>query len=112
LVGDNPGTAVSRKLVVGLFRAAYIRRETIEKAENAVAATGIYPHRPNIISDEDSKHGRPRAEIRFLIIIWKRLKMNIQMLTDPILSIILISLRLHHHELLMVYHQKGLVTLT
>jgi hypothetical protein len=26
---------------------------TIDKAEHAFAATGIYPYRPNIISDED-----------------------------------------------------------
>jgi hypothetical protein len=49
----NPGKAVSQRHVSGLFRAAYNRTGTIEKAENALAATGIYPYRPNIISDED-----------------------------------------------------------
>jgi hypothetical protein len=49
----NPGKAVSQRHVSGLFRAAYNRTGTIEKAENAFVATGIYPYRRNIISDED-----------------------------------------------------------
>jgi hypothetical protein len=36
-----------------LFRTAYARTATTEKAEHAFAATGIYHYRPNIISDED-----------------------------------------------------------
>jgi hypothetical protein len=36
-----------------LFRAACTRTALIEEAENAFGATGIYPYRPNIISDED-----------------------------------------------------------
>jgi hypothetical protein len=47
-----PGKAVSLRHVAGLFRAAYTRTATIEKAEHAFAATGIYPYRPNIIFDE------------------------------------------------------------
>jgi hypothetical protein len=51
----NPGKAVSQRHVAGLFRAAYIGIETIEKAENAFSATKIYPYRLNIMSDEDFK---------------------------------------------------------
>jgi hypothetical protein len=47
-----PGKAVSLRHVAGLFRTAYAKTATIEKAEHAFAATGIYPYRPNIISDE------------------------------------------------------------
>jgi hypothetical protein len=49
----NPGKSVSQRHVTGLFRAACTRTATVEKAENAFAATGICPYKPNIISDED-----------------------------------------------------------
>jgi hypothetical protein len=60
----NPRKAVSHIHVSGLFSAAYNRTGTIEKAKNAFAATGIYPNRPNIISDEDLNHLRLVDEIR------------------------------------------------
>jgi hypothetical protein len=63
----NPGKAVSQRHVSGLFHAAYNRTGTIEKAENAFAATGVYPYRPNIISDEDLNHLRLVDEMRCLI---------------------------------------------
>jgi hypothetical protein len=51
----NPSKAVTRRLVAGLFRAAYTITATTENANDAFAATGNYHYRSSIISDEDSE---------------------------------------------------------
>lgn len=65
------------------------------RAEHAFTATGIYPYSLNI-SDED--HLRTLAKIRCLMKLWKGLKMRIQMLALPFVSMALICLQLPLHE--------------
>jgi hypothetical protein len=48
----NPGKAVSQRHVTTFFFEAYTRKATIEKTENNFMATGIFPRRPFIISNE------------------------------------------------------------
>jgi hypothetical protein len=49
----NPGKTVSQRHVTALFHVTYTRTAAIEAPKNVFAAIGIYPHKPNIISDED-----------------------------------------------------------
>jgi hypothetical protein len=50
---DNPGKSLSQIHVASLFRSAYSRTATVEKAEHGFHPTGSHPFNPDIFSDED-----------------------------------------------------------
>jgi len=49
----NPGLVITTYEVAELFKMAYERTATIEKATSAFRATGIYPLDPGVFTDED-----------------------------------------------------------
>jgi hypothetical protein len=53
--------------------------ETIDKAEHTIAATGIYPYRPSIISEKILNRLRTLAKKRCPKRIWKGPKTGIEM---------------------------------
>ncbi|XP_068085591.1 uncharacterized protein [Anabrus simplex] len=50
---NHPGRAITLKDLSSLFRSAYERVATLEKANHSFKATGIYPYNPDVFSDED-----------------------------------------------------------
>jgi hypothetical protein len=89
-----------------LLRAACTSTATTGKTENAFAAVGIYPYRPDIISDKDFEPSEITRRDNMPDENLKEIEDELQMLTLPFLSMILISIHLPHHELLIMYHQK------
>jgi hypothetical protein len=65
---------------------------TTDKAEHAFPATGTYHYSPNILPDEDFEPSEfTREGKECLMRIWKGRKMGVQMLTLPVVSMVLIS---------------------
>lgn len=52
-ITSNPGQVVTEYHVAGLFKQAYEKTATIEKAVNGFRMTGIYPLDENIFTEED-----------------------------------------------------------
>jgi len=50
---SHPGRAITQYEVAGIFRPAYDRTATVEKAAHGFRATGIWPYNPNTFSDTD-----------------------------------------------------------
>mgnify|MGYP002716661118 CR=1 FL=1 len=53
IVAKSTHQAVTQMQISGLFRAAYERVATVQKATHAFLSTGIVPFNPDIFSDED-----------------------------------------------------------
>jgi len=50
---SHPGRAITQYEVAGIFRPAYDRTATVEKAAHGFRATGIWPYNPNTFSETD-----------------------------------------------------------
>jgi len=50
---SHPGRAITQYEVAGIFRPAYDRTATVEKATHGFRATGIWPYNPNTCPETD-----------------------------------------------------------
>jgi hypothetical protein len=75
---------------------------TTDKAEHDFAATGIYPYRPNIITDEDSEPSEITRKGKMPDAPLEGQKTSTEMLTLPSVSMVLLYLHLPLREHLIM----------